>query len=259
MAKNCAICEKPISALGVKYTTSDGYKVCWKCIREAGYGINASFLDIRKESLQDVKDHKEEALAQKQEVADAFQQFKTTRTLGNAIEIDENNKIFRPTGFSNLINIHSLSEISGYEIVENGTTMTSGGLGRAAIGAFAFGGAGAIVGAVTGKKKTISKVDSFRIKLNMSNLDNPIMYIDLIKKPIKSNSKDYKQIIETADKIISSLDIILKDNNPDSFELNEHQPSQSIPDEIRKYKELLDEGILTQEEFDTKKKELLGL
>ena len=30
-------------------------------------------------------------------------------------------------------------------------------------------------------------------------------------------------------------------------------------DEIRKYKQLLDEGIITQEEFDVKKKELLNL
>lgn len=34
---------------------------------------------------------------------------------------------------------------------------------------------------------------------------------------------------------------------------------QSPFDEIRKYKELLDEGIITQEEFDAKKKQLLGL
>lgn len=33
----------------------------------------------------------------------------------------------------------------------------------------------------------------------------------------------------------------------------------SAADEIKKYKNLLDEGILTQEEFDAKKKELLGL
>lgn len=35
--------------------------------------------------------------------------------------------------------------------------------------------------------------------------------------------------------------------------------SVSVPDEIRKYKELLDEGIITQEEFDAKKKQLLNL
>lgn len=34
---------------------------------------------------------------------------------------------------------------------------------------------------------------------------------------------------------------------------------QSNADEIKKYKELLDSGIITQEEFDAKKKQLLGL
>lgn len=33
----------------------------------------------------------------------------------------------------------------------------------------------------------------------------------------------------------------------------------SVADEIKKYKELLDSGVLTQEEFDKKKKELLNL
>lgn len=33
----------------------------------------------------------------------------------------------------------------------------------------------------------------------------------------------------------------------------------TIPDEIRKYKQLLDDGIITEEEFDIKKKQLLGL
>lgn len=35
--------------------------------------------------------------------------------------------------------------------------------------------------------------------------------------------------------------------------------SSSAADEIRKYKELLDEGIITEEEFEQKKKQLLGL
>lgn len=37
------------------------------------------------------------------------------------------------------------------------------------------------------------------------------------------------------------------------------QVSQSNADELKKYKELLDNGIITQEEFDAKKKQLLGL
>ena len=37
------------------------------------------------------------------------------------------------------------------------------------------------------------------------------------------------------------------------------QSTTDIPDEIRKYKQLLDDNIITQEEFDAKKKELLNL
>jgi predicted Zn-dependent peptidase len=33
----------------------------------------------------------------------------------------------------------------------------------------------------------------------------------------------------------------------------------SVADELKKFKELLDMGAITQDEFDTKKKELLGL
>ena len=33
----------------------------------------------------------------------------------------------------------------------------------------------------------------------------------------------------------------------------------SSADELRKYKQLLDEGVITEEEFEAKKKQLLGL
>lgn len=36
-------------------------------------------------------------------------------------------------------------------------------------------------------------------------------------------------------------------------------PVQSTADELKKYKELLDTNIITQEEFDDKKRQLLGL
>jgi hypothetical protein len=37
------------------------------------------------------------------------------------------------------------------------------------------------------------------------------------------------------------------------------QPASSPADEIRKYKALADEGIITQEDFEAKKKQLLGI
>lgn len=255
--KTCAICKKSLGVLDVKYTTSDGYKVCWKCIREAGYGVNASFIDIKKQSLDDVKEHLHRNTQEAETVAKLYQDFATTRNLEGLIELDEKRQLFRLSGFSNLIKIFPIKSILSYEIVENGNTTTSGGLGRAALGAWAFGGTGAIVGAVTGKKKTISIVESFRIRLNLDNIDNPVIYIDLIKKPVKSNSNEYKQLLVKADKIISSLDILLKDTAEDLSKIE--TLTLSAADEIRKYKALLDDNIISQEEFDAKKKELLDL
>ena len=37
------------------------------------------------------------------------------------------------------------------------------------------------------------------------------------------------------------------------------QNNDSAADELKKFKELLDMGVITQEEFDAKKKQLLGL
>lgn len=47
----------------------------------------------------------------------------------------------------------------------------------------------------------------------------------------------------------------------ESYRHSEKTPSSttSPADELKKYKELLDEGILTQEEFDAKKKQLLNI
>ncbi len=40
---------------------------------------------------------------------------------------------------------------------------------------------------------------------------------------------------------------------------NTPQTAVSQADELKKFKDLLDNGIITQEEFDQKKKQLLGL
>ena len=70
--------------------------------------------------------------------------------------------------------------------------------------------------------------------------------IDFSKCP-KCNSSNITAITEEEWKNI---------NNKSKTETNNNL---SIADEIKKFKELLDSGVITQEEFDAKKKELLGL
>lgn len=67
----------------------------------------------------------------------------------------------------------------------------------------------------------------------------------------------YKDKITSA---ISEIDTIINEYRNNKNGQNIQVLQQSSPaDEIKKYKELLDSGILTQEEFEIKKKQLLGL
>ncbi|EPI04649.1 hypothetical protein D920_00189 [Enterococcus faecalis 13-SD-W-01] len=207
---------------------------------------------MKKEEKVQKKALKEQ---EKIESMNKLKAFNPDRTFGKVMFIDTENRQFKTTDISKPGNIYNLDQIEGYEIVENGSSVSSGGLGRAAVGALTFGGAGAIVGAVTGKKKSRTVVENLKIKFKMNNLDTPVVYLQLLSHSVKQNSIIYKDAIILADKILSTLDILLKEDS----EKTSTKQNFSASDEIRKFKELLDEEIITQEEFDLKKKELLNL
>ncbi len=68
----------------------------------------------------------------------------------------------------------------------------------------------------------------------------------------------YIQNLEEFHNVLSKLLIERQNNAKKSVEIKQEIP-QSSADELRKYKDLLDSGIISQEEFDAKKKQLLGL
>lgn len=63
---------------------------------------------------------------------------------------------------------------------------------------------------------------------------------------------------EEIHKILSSL-LVERQNKPSETTTIKQEIPQSNADELKKFKELLDSGIINQEEFDEKKKQLLGL
>ena len=66
---------------------------------------------------------------------------------------------------------------------------------------------------------------------------------------------------------ISQIDVILKEKLSIKKLFSKNSKKVSAPmsetvdvkEELKKYKEMLDEGLITQEDYDAKKKELLGL
>ena len=63
---------------------------------------------------------------------------------------------------------------------------------------------------------------------------------------------------DLAQKCISALQIICAERDSES-DAGQKNVAVSTADEIMKFKGLLDAGAITQEEYDAKKKQLLGL
>ena len=88
----------------------------------------------------------------------------------------------------------------------------------------------------------------------MSHIEIPILVSET-----KRNGILYRSCKETALKILSLLDQITSSPEHQSLDTSALSVSASSADEIMKFKKLLDDGIITAEEFEAKKRQLLGL
>lgn len=182
--------------------------------------------------------------------------FTATKIVGDFLEIDDKNKIIRiKNGISTVTK--SYSDILDFELQEDNESVIKGGTGRALAGGLLFGGVGAIVGSATGNRKTNSIAQKMTLVIRLNDMNTPMIQIPLIKSPTKRNSTLYSLNRKIAEEAISVLNVIangeLENNKTSSQDL------VSEVDKIRQYKKLLDDGIITVEEFDAKKKQLLGL
>lgn len=141
----------------------------------------------------------------------AAYRFKPTKKIGKHFYIDDVNKKFHLPRCKKSKSVYDYSDLLDYELIEDGSTVTSGSLGRAVAGGLVFGGLGAVIGGMTGKQKqTCSKL---QIKLTVNDMKNPALYISLLDYEVKKDSDIYKAAINDAQEIVSTLQVIKAGNN----------------------------------------------
>lgn len=264
MAKHCSVCGKKLRALNVKLTLADGL-VCSDCFRAKFPNIppEQDIGDIIK-SLKNITRSNLDAYAAGinttlQEIADLHNQFFSTREICSNFAVDDELELIQiiPNTGALLADstprVYRFDQIAGYELLENGSSISSGGLGRAAVGGLAFGAAGAIVGSISSKRATTCK--NIEVKIILRDAPTPTCYIKLLTSEVKTTSWTYQDALENAHNITAVLQVILESQQQQST-----QPeAYSEADELRKFKQLMDDGIITQEEFESKKRQILGL
>lgn len=243
---SCSICNEKASR-----EIKEGY-ICNKCYMKCKDNLTKG-KDLKEVTLDEAKNAMEKT--QKKELA--IRNFSPTRKISNLIYFDDEKEVFMlPKTFVAKARIYKYSELLEYEILEDGESIQKGGLGRAVVGGVLFGGIGAVVGGLTANKKIKRAIKSYKIKLILDNKAVPVEYINLLASPTRSDSLVFKGVTKMAEEIVGVLKRITHTNNK-----NETTTSQvtSEADEIMKFKKLFDAGVITEEEFIGKKKQILGL
>ena len=161
------------------------------------------------------------------------------------VSIDKSNRLFffgHRSGDKGPRVIYSFDEVAGYESDADDVMVTQsvGGIGRAVVGAAVAGPVGAIVGASTAKSETRkgrSKENvSIRFELPLGELVLPVQkYPGGITEFLRECTSGKEKAAQPT------------------------TAAGSVADELLKFKQLLDLGAITEDEYAAKKSQLLGM
>ena len=176
-------------------------------------------------------------------------------------------------GHHEIINYSDIIEVS-YE--ENGSQLYTKSAGRtiggAIVGGVLMGGAGAVVGGLSGASKQNKEIRNMDIKilLRSTSKTSCVLHFKDVDRVLKTKKEDDRKLYETylknANQAKDVLSVIIDDAKQASTPIA--QPitqsvvapaSSSVADELAKLAKLKADGILTDEEFRVQKSKLLGL
>lgn len=212
--------------------------------------------NIEKGKAQDAKQAKTEQTESEYDKLLADFKANASNSFSHYIFSDKKQQILVKKGMLRDPRVINYSDIISYRVNQQGhNEKKHHGLTRAVVGGVLAGGVGAVVGAATGHKQT-DYIDHLGLVVNLKDGSNfELVFIRKIEQ-CKSNSLDARGSIKQMNSYISLLDsIIAKNQNQPVQNKTKADPA----DEILKYKKLADQNIISQEEFEAKKKQLLNL
>lgn len=184
-----------------------------------------------------------------------------TLTKDNKIHFDEQEQkiIFE------MINMpkaeYSYSSILRYEVVENGTSVVKGTAGKALVGGLLFGLEGAIVGS-SGSKKLQDKCKELKVIIYLNDFQTPSIIVPFINYETDKDSIVYTSSIKQVRELCALLEYAINNKTLEESskkEVKTNKTEKSIKEQLQELKEMLEEGLITQKDFNEKKKKLLDL
>lgn len=262
MKKTCVMCGNKV---GVgSYKISNGEHACSNCMKKAGYGMTTPYKVIRSLTPEDLlKDPN-------QRITYGQKERHTTVGLEKMTSAEDMALFCEKYGYGR--GQTKKWTIKHFQVIENSLSSNEYVI-------FCFVGLHNYVSAtkhdnnyayaltnkriIAGQQKLVgNQVQSIVLDKLNDITKNRGMMLGVITIDTLNEKINVAVDKETTDRISRSLNEIIYDlKNPetDTVNITNANVSSSSADEIRKFKQLLDEDIITLDEFEAKKKELLGL
>lgn len=175
--------------------------------------------------------------------------------------IDNESKTFIYQQGKNYSKKYNFNDIINYEVYENGKSKVQGRAGSALIGGAFFGLGGLIVGSSMSRNVN-EKCNQLKLFIRINDLECPqieITYVD--NAEFDKSGWTYRNMKENLQTVCSVLEFMINKKTLEQLGTNESEAKtvKSNKEQLQELKELLDDGLITQEDFDTKKKQILGL
>lgn len=252
--KICPVCGQPIKGI-FNLKIKDKTVICDHCSSQIC--MEPSMIPFQ--NVEDIKKHIEYRTKNKEEYSN-FNISAEIRAGAALFRADFEKKLWYSTLEKKPRNppLYRFDEIVDYEFTEDGEVVTKGGLGNAVAGGLLFGVAGAVIGGITSKRTSKKEISSMKVTISLSNPYHSMVSTEFIPSGLtykvdEPMYKFYKQQVDSLVSFIQNIQTRAKSTN------NSDIVSQSIADEILKFKNLLDIGAITQDEYEEKKKQLLEM
>ena len=177
------------------------------------------------------------------------------------VYIEENQETFIP--YDEIISVEVIEDNS---VIASKSTMRT--IGGAVVGVALAGGAGAVVGGLSGNMNMKKKVKIVQVKLRLRDINNPILIINCFDYMTMASGQElktdgmlgfiYKQGLEHAQQIADLVSVIIDDVDRSQKQATNNISSSFVADELAKLADLKAKGILTESEFIEQKSKLLN-
>lgn len=177
--------------------------------------------------------------------------------------IDNKNKKFIYQNGKTYSKTYKFSDIINYEVYENGKTQVQGRAGSALIGGAFFGLGGLIVGSSMSRNIN-EKCSQLKLIIRLNDFDCPQIVINYVNNAILDKSDSlYINIKENLQSVCSMLEYMLNEKTLEQSSVVKQEEktvsTKTNKEQLQELKEMLDDGLITQEDFEKKKKQILGL